>query len=286
MKFDLDQNGDPQSHFMKACEGRRIDLAGLNVGPHPIQIIPSQWRTLGASLTAFVDELATAEAALLPESIALLLSFRSLVYDATELFDSYALLVPSRVARPGKAEKVALSDYKRTVKRLRDDCAQLCNRCKHNGAQLKFLWARSPSNGLTGSRVLVCSYYGSSGLLRDDTVHKDKMGGIGLVRWAQELAHNLLRIDRAAGILVGQLAETATEPIQNVQTSLPVGAVMRQLVGMRATRHADEPAMHDSLSFSEISVLLVRSEAEDFGPSATIVTTLTIENGTTTYSVA
>lgn len=286
MEIELNQEGDPQSAFIKACSGRHLNLTSSGDSPHPLQIIPAQWRAVKASFGKFVDELASVESTAESNGDLLLQLFRQMVYDATELFDSYAILVPSRCQGSKKEVKAAIAEFKRTAQRLRADCAKLCNRCKHHGAQLKFLWARSPSNGLTGSRVLVSCYNGRGGLVRDDKIHGGKMAGIGLVRWAQELAHNLLRIDRAAGVLIEKLIETDCEPMLSLPPSLPVGASMRKLSEIRATRYADEPSLHDGLSFSQTTVSLIRVRAVDFGPSANIVASLTIEAGTTEYSIA
>ncbi|MDO9489199.1 MAG: hypothetical protein Q7J32_12550 [Sphingomonadaceae bacterium] len=286
MDLGLDARGDPVSAFILACGGRRIDLSGGEDAPHPLQLIPTQWRTIRSTLGAFVQELVAVEASIQPGGDAVLHSFRQLVYDATELFDSYATLLPARLGRPSRESKPLIAGYRTTAKRLRDDCAQLCNRFKHNGAQLKFLWARSPTNGLTGARLLVSSYNGRGGLLRDDTVHKGQMAGIGLVRWGQDLSHKLLRIDRAAALLIGKLPDADCDQMPFIPPALPVGAEMRQLAALRATRHADESTFHDGLAFTDCRVSLVRATADDFGPSATVITTITMEAGTTKYSIA
>lgn len=286
MDLNLDEHGDPMSPFILACAGRQINLSGGEDGPHPLQIIPAQWRTIRGALAAFVDELVVVETSFQPEGDTLLRAFRQLAYDATELFDSYAALLPARLGRPKREDKAAIANFKQTAKRLRDDCAQLCNRFKHHGAQLKFLWASSPSNGLTGARVLVISYNGHGGLLRDDSIHKKQMAGIGLVRWGQDLGHKLLRIDRAAALLIDKLLDTDCDPMPSIPAALPVGELLRQLASLRSTRHAYEPAFHDSLSFTDRCVSFIRASADDFGPSASITTRMTIEAGTSEYSVA
>ena len=205
--IDLTEDGSLQSCLVRDCAGRKIDLAGLNEGPHPLQLIPSRWKALAKSLELFVDELGSVEASIEPNGDLITALFRQLIYDATELFESYALLVPKRVITNTKAEKAAFADFKLTSKRLREPCAHLCNRCKHQGAQIRFLWAKSSTNWHTGSRILIATYSGGDGLLRDDTIHRGVMAGIGLVRWAHELAHNLLRIDHAAAVLINHLSD-------------------------------------------------------------------------------
>lgn len=286
MDLDLDEDGNPQSAFIKACDGRRIDLAAKDNGPHLLQLTPAKWRELQATLEVFVDELETVETAIDPNGEALMKAFRQLTYDGTELFDCYANALPKWLAPRSKAEKAALKDYSKVASRLRDHCALICNQCKHTVAQLKFLWARSPTNGVTGSRFLVTKYGEGDALIRDDVVHKGKEAGIGMVRWAHQLAHNLLRIDRAAGALIGEFDDIDCEPTKTIPPSLPIGASLRKLAAIRATRHADEDRLHNGLEFCQDRVCLVRVAADDFGPSATITAALKIEPGTTRYSVA
>lgn len=285
MHLELTSDGQPASAFLRACAGRRIDLAGKG-GPHPLQVIPAQWRQLGPSLTAFSEELAKVERSFEPDGDELVRRFRQTVYDAVELFDGYAILLPSRLVYKDAAGKRLLRDYQATAKRLRDFAGKVCNRCKHHGAQLKFLWATSSRSALTGARLLVSSYAEGDALLRDDTVHEGRMAGMGLVRLGQQLGHNLLRIDRAAGRLIDQWPDGDAPPMAAADPALPVGPALRLLASLRATRHADEVGSHDGLAFSDNHVDLVRIEAEDLGHDVGMRTTLTMEAGTTRYSFA
>lgn len=287
MELSISGDGDPNSRFLTACVGRRLDLNGDGSGPHPLQVIPSRWRDMKVSFEAFVDELAAVEASILyPEGTAVAKHFRQLTYDATELFDSYALLLPDRVKPIGKIEKEALSEFKRSAKRHRDFWAKLCNRFKHHGSQAKFLWGQSKVTGQRSARILISSYSGGNALLRDDSIHGGRLAGMGLVRLGQQLAHNLLRTDRAAGILIEKLAERDCQPLPNVPTALPVGNVLKRLAAMRATRHSDEALAHDGLLFGDESVFLVRIKADDLGPEVSMTASLTVEGGTSQYSVA
>jgi hypothetical protein len=284
MDLDLDDEGNPQSAFIKACFGRKIDLAAKGNGPHLLQVTPAKWRELQVTLEIFVRELEAVEAAIDPNGEALMKAFRQLTYDGTELFDCYANALPKWLTPQNKAERSALNEYAKIASRLRNHSAQICNQCKHTGAQLKFLWARSPSNGVTGSRFLVTKYAEGDALIRDDSVHKGRDAGIGLVRWAQQFAHNLLRIDRAAGALMSKFGDIDCEPMKAIPPMLPLGGSLRKLAALRATRHADEDRLHDGIAFSEGHVCLVRVPADDFGPNATIRASFKIEPGTTRYS--
>ena len=286
MDLTLDEDGNPQSAFIKACAGRRIDLAARDNGPHLLQITPAKWRGLRGTLEVFVDELATVETAIDSNGGALMKAFRQLTYDGTELFDCYAKALPKWLTPQRQAEKAALKDFGKVSSRLRDHCALICNQCKHESAQLKFLWARSPSNGRAGSRFLVTKYDESDALVRDDAIHKGRMAGIGMVRWTHQFAHNLLRIDRAAGALIDKFDDIDCEPMKAMPPSLPIGASLLKLAAIRATRHADEDRFHDGIAFSGSRVCLVKVAADDFGPSATITTSLTVEAGTTHYAIA
>ncbi len=286
MHLDLDDHSNPQSTFIKACVGRRIDLAGKDNGPHLLQLTPAKWRELQATLETFVDELQAIEVAINPDGVALMKAFRQLTYDGTELFDCYANVLPKWLSPQSKAEKAAIKDYGKVASRLRDHCALICNQCKHAGAQLKFLWARSPSNGVTGSRFLVTKFDEGDALIRDEKIHKGKLAGIGMVRWTHQFAHNLLRIDRAAGALIDKFDDTGCEPMRTLPTILPIGTALRKLAAIRAMRHADEDRHHDGIEFAEGRICLVRVTADDFGPSTNVTAVLTMEAGTTRYSVA
>ena len=286
MHLDVTSTGQPISAFLRACAGRSIDLSGSGGGPSPLQVIPAQWRQLSGSLTKFAAELPSIESSFEPEGDELVQSFRHTIYDAVELFDSYTALLPGKMSPKDAVEKRRLREYAATAKRLRDFAGKVCNRCKHNGAQLKFLWARSPVNGRTGARLLVSSYAEENALLRDDTIHKGRMAGMGLVRLGQQLGHNLLRVDRAAGGLIEGWPDGDGLPLATIDPTLPVGPALRLLADLRATRHADEAASHDGMVFEGDHIELVRVGAESLGANVSMRAKLTVEAGTTRYSVA
>lgn len=286
MHVDLTSDGEPISAFLRACAARRIDLSGADGGPHPLQVIPAQWRQLGRSLAEFSVELARVKQSFEPDGEELVRRFRQTVYDAVELFDGYAALVPSRLVARDKPGKRRLREYQDTAKRLRDFAGKVCNRCKHHGAQLKFLWATSSRTGQTSARLLVSTYAEGDALLRDDTVHGGQMAGMGLVRLAQQLGHNLLRIDRAAGRLIDEWPEGDVPALADVNPALPVGHALRTLASLRATRHTDEPESHDGLTFYEGRIGLIKVKADDLGLDVGMRAAITMEAGTTRYSFA
>jgi hypothetical protein len=286
MQLELTEDGQPISAFLRACAGRSIDLSGSGGSPNPLQIIPALWRHLSGSLTKFAAELTSVEASFEPEGDELIQCFRQTIYDAVELFDGYTALLPGRLTPRNAAEKRRLRDYVATVKRRRDFAAKVCNRCKHNGAQLKFLWARSTVNNRTGARILGSSYAEGDALLRDDTLHKGRMAGMGLVRLGQQLGHNLLRVDRAAGGLIDNWPDDGGPPLAMIDAALPVGPALRSLAALRATRHADETAKHDGIVFEENHLGLVRVDAESLGSNVAMRAKLRVEAGTTRYSIA
>ncbi|MDH7639989.1 hypothetical protein [Sphingomonas oryzagri] len=285
MEIDLDDSGNPVSPFFAACSTRAIDLGKSNE-PHPHQLIPARWRSTGKALTDFADELEAVELRQKTDGSALLSAYQHLVYEATELFDCYTLMLPDRIHPNGRAEKNALKEFRDAAKRLRAFTANVCNRCKHQGAQLKFLWATSPSNGRTGARLLVNVYRDGDSLVRDDAVHRGRMAGMGMVRIGHELVHALLRVDRAAGRLVAKLGDGPGAPMQARSFAIPIGDAARRIAALRATRHDDEPALHDGVVFEPGMARLERVAADSFGPRSDITAALTVESGTTTYSLA
>lgn len=286
MHLDLTSDGQPTSAFLRACAGRSIDLSGSAGGPNPLQVVPAQWRQLNGSLTRFAAELTRVEGSFEPAGDELIQCFRQTVYDAVELFDGYTALLPGRLTPTDAVGKRRLREYAATAKRLRDFAGKVCNRCKHNGAQLKFLWARSPANGRTGARLLVSSYTEDNALLRDDTIHEGRLAGMGLVRLGQQLGHNLLRVDRAAGGLIDDWPDGDGLPLATIDPTLPIGPALRALAALRATRHADEAANHDGLVFTGDRIELVRVGAESLGANVSMRAKLTVEAGTTRYSIA
>lgn len=286
MHLDLTSDGQPTSAFLRACAGRSIDLSGSAGGPNPLQVVPAQWRQLSGSLTRFAAELTRVEGSFEPEGDELVQFFRQTVYDAVELFDGYSALLPERLASKDAVGKPRLREYAATAKRLRDFAGKVCNRCKHNGAQLKFLWARSLASGLTGARLLVSSYAEGNALLRDDTIHEGRMAGMGLVRLGQQLGHNLLRVDRAAGGLIDDWPDGDGLPLATIDSTLSVGPALRSIAALRATRHADEAVNHEGYIFEDDRVELIRVGAESLGANVSMRANLTVEAGTTRYSIA
>lgn len=285
MHIPLSSQGNPELPFLTACAGRAIDFAGKEDEAHPLQLVPARWRAFSSSFAEFVDELASVETELEPDGKALIAAFRRVSYDATELFDCYTNLLPSRVDPCSKKERQALKEYRYVGQRLRRFIANLCNRCKHAGAQLQFLWARSSIHGRVSARLLVQVYEGGNALLRDDTVHKGKMAGLGLVRVGHELAHNLLRMDHAAAQLIKTLEDRAVAPMDAVSAEIPIGATLRRLGTLKATRHSDENPDHYGLVFGPGVIKLTRVTALDLGPNVRMRATLTHHPPTTSYSL-
>lgn len=286
MQIPLSSQGDPKLPFLTACATRTIDFAGTEDEAHPLQLVPARWRAFSRLFTEFVDELADVETKLEPDGTALIAMFRNVVYEATELFDCYTNLLPSRINPCSKGERQALKEFRDVGQRLRSFTANLCNRCKHASAQLQFLWARSSTNGRGSARLLVQVYKGGNALLRDDKVHKGKMAGLGLVRIGHELAHNLLRIDSAAARLINAMEDRVVGPMAAVSAEIPIGAALRRLSTLEATRHSDESANHYGLVVRADAIELVRVTAVDLGPNVRMTATLTHHLPTTSYSVA
>ncbi|MFB0872147.1 MULTISPECIES: hypothetical protein [unclassified Sphingobium] len=286
MQIPLSSQGNPELPFLTACATRTVDFAGAEDEAHPLQLVPARWRAFSILFTEFVDELADVEAEFKPDGTALIAIFRRVVYEATELFDCYTNLLPSRINPCSKGERQALKEFRNVGQRLRSFTANLCNRCKHASAQLQFLWAQSSTNGRVSARLLVQVYKGGNALLRDDKVHRGKMAGLGLVRIGHELAHNLLRIDCAAARLMNVMEDRVVEPMAAVSAEIPIGAALRRLSTLEATRHSDESANHYGLVFRADTIELVRVTAVDLGPNVRMTVTLTHHLPTTSYSVA
>ncbi len=286
MLIPLSFRGNPELPFLTACTGRAIDLAGEDHGAHPLQLIPARWRSFSSLFIYFVDELASVEAEFEPNGAVLIEAFRRVVYDATELFDCYANLLPGRINPSSKGERQALKDFRDVAQLLRGFTASLCNRCKHAGAQFQFLCARSSKNGRVSARLLVQVYDGKNALLRDDKIHKGLMAGLGLVRLGQELAHNLLRADLAAAHLIKAMEDRETEPMKVISAEIPIGGALRRLCALEATRHSDEVSKHCGMVFRDDVIKLARVTAVDLGRNVLMRTMFTHHLPTTSYSVA
>ena len=284
MLIPLSPSGNPELPFIAACAGRAVDLSD-DQGAHLLQIIPARWRAFNILLTEFVDELVAVEAKAQPDGIALIEAFRRIIYDATEIFDCYANLLPNRVKAASNEERKSLSEFRTSAKRMRDFTANLCNRCKHAGAQLQFLWAVSTTSERRGARVLVQVFAGGGALIRDDKVHKGQLAGLGLVRIGHELAHNLLRIDHAAAKLINALGNQPVELMPSVSAEIPIGPALRRLIELTATRHSDECSKHHGLAFRENGIELTRVIAEDLGPNVRMTASLTVHEPTTSYGM-
>lgn len=285
MQVALAPDGNPLSPFLTACAGRRISLGNGEDGPHPLQVIPARWRDLAPSLAAFATDLEAVTLGSEEERIAVVNSFRRVVYDAVELFDAYAQLLPARLGRRHGSERSALKTYESTAKRLRAFWALLCNRCKHEAAQISFLWAVSEKNGRTSARYLVSTYSGGDSLVRDDIVHKGQRAGLGLVRAAHEFAHALLRTDLAAGKLIEALADQNMDPLPVIGPELPIGTTLKKIAALPATRHLDEPSLHDGLIWKPGVIELTRVTAADLGARVHMQASITFQPPTRTYSI-
>jgi hypothetical protein len=284
MYLPLSQDGDPCSAFLAALPGRRLALEDQKSGVHPVQAIGPRWRAFGTSLGQLVARIEALNLCIEPDGDEAMEAFRRMLYDTTELFDVYANLLPKGIAPGNAREREAHREFEKASTRLRGPWATICNQCKHQSAQLHFLWGTS--DGVSCPRFLVCVYRDGNSLIRDEVVHKKKMGGIGLVRATQELLHALFRIDIRAGKLIDAMADRACDAIPSFAAELPIGACARRAAALPVTIYSDEPVLHDGIVFSANRLELTRVGATRLANPVQVRAKVHIEPLTRHFSIA
>ncbi|MGX9143488.1 hypothetical protein [Mesorhizobium sp. 128a] len=285
MELLLGEKGHPSSALVAALVGRRLSLdGGKPGGAHPVQSIHAVWRVFSSSLLSFAVELEAVQFATKPDGDRVTDAFRRIIYDATEVFDVYSQLLVERIGPFPSSDKKRLKDYQVAAKRLRDPWAIICNKCKHSGAHVGFVWAVSETTGRASPRFMICSYRNGDSLVRDDEVHKGRRGGTSLAKAALEMLHALLRVDIQAAKFVGLLVDKQAEAIPEMSAELPIGEGLRKLVAIPATAYPDEPTPFDGLRVEEGKILLTRTFAERLLAPIKISTTLPGDGVTKTFS--
>ena len=249
MELPLSSDENPLSPFAIALSGRKVALNGGKPGAHPMQALAARWRVVAAAIERMADALTSEAFGGEEERTSVNAAWRALLYDATELFDVYAQLIPERISPLPQGEKKKLAEYSATVKRLRDPWALICNRFKHQGAQLAFLRATG-GNNLSCRRFIVQIHTDAKSLLRDDVVHKNQRGGMPYVVRVQMLVHDMLRADVAASRLLNGLQDQScpAEPARSLE--IKMGAAMLRLSSMLATVLPGETVIYDSFVFA------------------------------------
>jgi len=284
MRIDLAPDGNPVSAFLAAAAGRRLDLDRKPDDVHPLQAIPARWQQIAPTLADFADELQKMRTGGGGDGKHLVTAFRRLVYDAAELFEAYGQLLPKCIKPASKTEKTALNDYKVAWKRISDPAKNLCNRFKHETAEIMFLQVRCPTTYRTGARYMISVYREGDALLRDDEIHKGEKCGLDLVRAAHEIVHVMLRVDLAAAKLISSLADGTSQPLKSVTGVIPIGDAIRTIAPLRATAYVNEGLPFDGIAIDGQGVDLLRMIADQFGPEVSIEASLTVVAGTQRYA--
>lgn len=283
--ISLDPNGEPQSQFVLHSAGRRLNL-GQSGEPHVIQRVFSGWTTVSSALHDLSSELLIVEGAKgTPDGEMVAKHFRKFIYDATELFDVYAQMLPSRLNASSRISKDAINDYKKIAKNHRDFSASLCNRCKHFGTEIKFLWCRSKDSGLGSSRFIACAYTDGDSLLRDEQIHHGNSSGIGITRTAYEIIHGLFRIDIAAASLLKKLPDQNTAPLKEVAPSLRIRKSLDILTKLTPTHLDFETSMYDSVALELVGLTLPRSQSKLLSGDLRFSIKHKIQPGTSNYAI-
>ncbi|MCM3420151.1 hypothetical protein [Sphingopyxis alaskensis] len=282
MRFPLDKKGNPTSHFIIASAGRRLAL-GKDGDAHVIQSIISKWHDFSFRLAEFSKELEVFESlgALYKGEIAK--HFKDVNYSATELFDVYSIMIPSRLNNC--VPKSILRDYRETSKSRRDLAAKICNASKHGATELQKIWVASHHTSTAGSRIRLCKYVDGEALDFHPDVHDKKTDSFGIVRFAQELVHNLLRLDLLAANLIKKLPDQECVPVKEVTVSLEIGESIRRLEKLIVTHIAGQTPFYDGFKTENESIILKRSKSQQIIEPTRWRLSLRYQAGTDSYQI-
>lgn len=263
MNIGLDSDGNVPRSLLAALSGRRITLCANPEDAHPLQLLSVGWRQVQSSFEALLDELEALPRTPPTRRADVTKPFRDLIYGATELFDIYAQLIPARLALSGVANKKAIREYREVAKRLRSPTAQLCNRFKHAGAQLAFVWAESLVTKVWSARYMVMVHSRGDALVADKEIHaKGKPNSISFAKTLHEQVHALLRVDAHASLLIDSISDDGNAKVSpTYKGALRVGNILRRIVALSPTVLPGESHMYDGVELEEGELRLVRRAA-------------------------
>lgn len=282
MELVLDENGNPVSAAIVALGGRRLDLSTGQEGPHPLQALSVRWRSLSSSLLNVVTELESLSV-VKPDGSAAVEAFRKLTYDATELFDAYTNLLVSRLTP--FAPRRDLKEYSTAAKRWRDPWALMCNRFKHDSAQIVFVSGKSKVNGLTFLGFMVLAYRNGDALIRDVAVHKEGQEAFSLARTCAEILHGLFRVDLLAAKLIRATPDTDATQLSVVPGGIALAQTLQRLMALNFNVFGKSAIPFNSFELGT-SLSLCRQNSRRLPDPAQITTTVRGDGVTRTFSFA
>lgn len=189
------------------------------------------------------------------------LAMQRFVYEAAETFELYGKRLGFRLSVDrSRPELARVNKYLETVRRLGGPTAIMCNHMKHKNRELDSGIFVSERTGELALVYRVTAQY-ASGQNSDRLVHKD---GPVTSYWKSlhEILHRLLRVDHAAGELIGGLSENGSIAVASASSPLGLVGVIDRLAAVPAALASSESTRFDGLEIGQETVSLVRIEGQ------------------------
>lgn len=288
IEIQLDE-GLLTSALIQSVSARKIRLfarEGFQDEAHLFQSLPAAWRRACGAAEQLLREIEALEGSVAP-SLAIRKTndaVRQFTYDATEVFDLYAQLLPSRLRIDRtKAESSAIALFQKTADRLRKPTAVLCNKFKHGNRQL--IGGRMVSQFSPDCTFVfgVVQFTSGDSLLTDAQVHGHGARFISYRKWLAEALHHLLRVDRQSAMLVTGLSDNQTSANPTFRLELNLLSVLKALQAPIFTAQP-EPPMYDAVEVRENAVRLVRTRSQPIREPSHRTTMISADGLTRTFS--
>lgn len=287
-KMSLDQNGNPISQLALALAGRTLAENCGDDQAHLYQSLSPKIRRFSKAFKRFVNQLEKVtppfpgkDAPIEP----LLSTFRTLIYDSTELFDFYAQVLPNRLME-SRPHKSIGKDYKVVAKRLRSRWALMCNLLKHDTCDVAYTCGVS-ANGVAATHgfMFVRAVNGDQ-MVIDTDIHNPPERRTSFLKALHELLHHTFRIDINAAKAIQKLPhDPAGTAFSDINLSFDLGHELTWLARQKVFGFNESP-MFDAVLVLPEELRLIRRMAAILPGPASIMTSHQADGQTRTFPFA
>ena len=214
----------------------------------------------------------------------LLQAFESCVFRAAELFEAFGSdVIKALPALKDKRYKELKAEYIQTVSARRRSWTLICNKIKHNQNVLSSRAVLYLASGKIVVGYALMEPHGKDALFVNSALHKKPERARSFNLSLRQLLFDILKCDRAAAALVGQLPDDADEALPSVQTEWSVGDAARYLASRPLWTVPNEKSMFDGFTVASDRLITARMHGERVAERYTATAALQGDGVTTIF---
>lgn len=278
-----------------ALSGRRLATVEPAEGADLFRSIAIAARRFAVSLDAVVAQMRLADAnVVFPfregrrtntyDLEPLLQAFEACVFRAAEFFEAFGSdVIRALPALRDNRFKALKSEYVQTVSARRRSWTLICNKIKHNQNVLSSRAVLYLASGKIVVGYALMEPHGKDALFVNSALHKKPERARSFNLSLRQLLFDILRCDRAAAALVGQLPDDADEALPSVATECAIGDAARHLASRPLWTVPNEKSMFDGFEVANDRLITARMHGERVAERFTTTAALQGDGVTTVF---